>query len=90
MLSEADCTEFEVSVKGILTSPVVNEILSTIPSHQDNQMTEFFTINVMDKVSSSHYGKEVYVFDPSEEIHRQLSKILEPIKGYFTFGEYGE
>ncbi len=89
-ISDADSTDFEVSIKGTLTSAVVNEILNTVPSHQDNQMTEFFTINVIDTVSSSHYGKEVYVFNPSEEICRQLSTILAPIKEYFTFGECGK
>lgn len=89
-ISDADSTDFEVSIKGTLTSSAANEILNAVSLQQDNQMTKFFTINVIDAVSSSHYGKEVYVFHPSEEICRQLSTILTPIKEYFTFGEYGE
>ena len=89
-VSEAASTDFEVSIKGTLTSSVIHEILNTVPSHQAHQMTSFFTINVVDTVSSSHYGTEMYIFHPSEEICRQLSEILEPVKEYFTFGEYGE
>ena len=88
--SDADSTEFEVSIKGTLTSSAVNDILNIAASPSDRKMTEFFTIIVCGAVSSSHYGKQLYVFNPSEELCRQLYTILEPIKEYFTFGECGD
>lgn len=89
-LSEDDCTEFEVSIKGTLQSPVINEIVRAHKPQEEDQMTEFFTIHVEGVVSCGHYGKEIVVFDPSEEVRRQLSAILTPIQKYFIFGEYGE
>ena len=88
MISDRDSTDFEVSVKGILTSSVIDEILNPDFCLQNDQMTQFFSINITDNLSCSHYGKELYVFDPSEEICRQLFLILEPIKEYFTFEQY--
>ncbi len=90
MRSEDDCTDFEVSIKGTLTSPVIQDILSTNQPTEEDRMTEFFTIQVEGLLSSSHYGKEIYIFDPSEEVQRQLSAILTPIQQFFVFGEYRE
>ncbi len=54
------------------------------------QLTEFFTINVEGLVSSAHYGKEIYVFDPSEEVESQLAEIFAPLRDYFVFGACGD
>ena len=90
MISEIDCTDFEVSVKGVLTTSTIDVILNSSPLNKDNLPTEFFTINVSNAISSSHYGKEVYIFNPTELKQKQLQKIIEPIEKYFTFAEYCE
>ena len=87
-VSEGDCTDFEVSVKGILQNSMIDEILSAEEPPEEDQMTKFFTIHVEGAVSSEHYGKEIYIFDPSDEISRQLTELLTPLRTYFIFGEY--
>lgn len=85
-VSEIDSTDFEVSIKGTLTNSTINKILNNALC-LDNHMTEFFTINVIGVVSSSHYGREIYIFNPSNEICNQIYTLLEPIKQYFNLGE---
>lgn len=85
-LSVPDCTDYEVSVRGSLTAPIIQNLLHA--KKKEGQMTPFFTINVENRVSSSHYGKEVYLFDPAPEVLDQLHEILEPIQNDFSFGEY--
>ena len=86
LLSVPDCTEYEVSVRGSLTDPIIQNLLHA--KNKVDQMTPFFTINIENRVSSSHYGKEIYFFDPTPEILDQLHEILEPIQDDFSFGEY--
>lgn len=89
-ISERDSTDFEVSIKGVLTDAIIQEILHADASCPDEQITEFFTINVAGEISSSHYGRELYVSHPTKEVCDQLSAILTPVQEYFTISEYGE
>ena len=41
-ISERDSTDFEVSIKGMLTDAIIQEILHADASCPDEQMTEFF------------------------------------------------
>ena len=90
MRAEEACTRFEVSIRGTLTHSVIHDILDANRPREADRMTEFFTITVENVVSSEHYGKEIYVFDPTEEVRGQISAILTPIRQYFILGESGK
>ena len=86
--SPKDSTAYEVSVKGVLDRTVIQTILAAQAPQEKERMTKFFTIRVEGVLSCEHYGAELYFFDPSDEVCRQLSAILAPIRQNFTFGEY--
>ena len=88
--AEENCTRFEVSIRGTLTQSAIHDILNANKPREADRMTEFFTIAVENVVSCEHFGKEIYVFDPAEEVCGQVSAILTPIRQFFAVGESGE
>lgn len=87
-ISNAQSTEFEVSVTGVLTNSTIHQILSEPKPDSEEQMTRFFTIHVGNSVWCEHYGTEIYIDAPTDAVYEQLRTILEPIRDYFVFGEY--
>ena len=85
-LSEKDCTSFEYSVKGTWSKASIHTLLQTAPPSDNGRMTEFFTITSA-LFSSEHYGKEIFLFDPAEELLPKLTELFSPIRAYFSFGE---
>ncbi len=62
----------EVSVKGVVTSELIAELLSDEPSDKSiyNKMTKYFTINVETErgfFCSAHYGTEMYLERVSDD-----------------------
>ena len=86
-LSEEKSTAYEVSVTGILTSSIIHQILSDPKPDHDEQMCRYFTINVGEQFCSAHYGKEIYIVNPTDHICHQIQAQFASIKDYFVFGE---
>ena len=87
-ISEKDSTDYEVSIKGTLEKSIINEILNPDMDDINEKMTEFFTININGQIDIEHYGKEIYIFNPEENIKDRLYEIIEPVQEYFSIEEY--
>jgi hypothetical protein len=74
-------SNFQTAIKGIVTEQMIKEFL-TLPEPVDkvvyNKMTEFFTILVENKISSEHYGTELYLFNVHDDEVEVFKKIMTP------------
>ncbi|MDI3508254.1 MAG: hypothetical protein PWP48_709 [Clostridiales bacterium] len=74
-------SDFETSIQGIVSDNMIKEILA-MPEPQDktiyNKMTDFFTFYVENKISSEHYGTELYLFNVSDDDIETFKKIMSP------------
>lgn len=84
-ISLEQSTRYERSVKGILTDQMIHMLLEQPKPEDDEQMTEFFTINIGSNFCSAHYGLELYMDDLSDTQIQQIHKIITPIQSYFSY-----
>ena len=87
-ISLEDCTDYEVSIKGTVTESMIEMLLKQPDSSDPEILTPFFTINLGQVFSSSHYGKESYFERPDQKIVLQLHEIFDPLKDYFSIVSY--
>ena len=78
-------TDYEVSVTGVLTPEVIRALLESAGPEDADGSTEFFTIR-SSHISSSHYGRELYLFDPPEQAAEQVDAIILPLRDSFIYG----
>ena len=64
----------------------IHALLNEAQPPEADRLTDFFTIRIEGVLSCEHYGTEIYLFDLPEELQQQVQSILEPVKGYFSFG----
>ena len=87
-ISPKDSTEYEVSIKGTATESMIEMLLKQPDSRDPEILTPFFTINLGQVFSSSHYGKQNYFAKPDQRIVLQLHEIFDPLKDYFSIVSY--
>lgn len=85
ILCESQCTDYEVSITGILTDKIIQEILSQPKPEDDDQMTKFFTINIGKNFSSAHYGTEIYIANLTDADVERIHAIISPVKDYLIW-----
>lgn len=81
----------EVSIKGIVTKELLEELLDKEPADKSlyNKMTKYFTINVKNSlcdICSAHYGTEMYLditFDKDIEF---FEKVMNQYPEKFSIG----
>ncbi len=87
-ISKERSTDYEVSVTGILTDQMMQTILQQPKPEDEEQMTPFFTMNIGGCFCSAHYGKELYIDQPTDAVLWQVNEIIAPIREYFNYDEY--
>lgn len=80
-------SNYETSIKGVVSEQMIEDFLS-MPEPLDkeiyNKMTIFFTINIGNKISSAHYGTEMYLFNVSTDDIEYFKEIMTPIWDGFS------
>lgn len=81
---------YEVSVHGTVSREFLAELLAEEPvfADGDHKQTKYFTVNIERPdclFSSSHYGTQLYVRGPAEELDF-LAKTLAPYGDRFSIG----
>lgn len=82
---------YEVSVKGVITKKLFEELLTEEPTDKSiyNKMTKYFTINVKNDlcdISSAHYGTELYIDLVSEKDVEFLEQVISQHPNCFSVG----
>ena len=82
-LSQDRSTDYEVSVTGVLTDPMISALLNAGPPAGAEQMVRFFTIS-SGHIWSAHYGTQLVISGASEAELRSVEAVLSPLKEYFS------
>lgn len=83
--------DYEVSVKGVITKKLLEELLTEEPTDKSiyNKMTKYFTVNVKNDlcdISSAHYGTELYIGVVSEKDVEFFEQIISQYPNCFSIG----
>lgn len=87
IISHEAGTNYETPIKGSITKQLLKDLLlSDEPKDKSiyNKMTEYFSIFVENKLSSEHYGTELYLFNVSEHELELFHKIMSPFQDKFN------
>lgn len=83
-------TAYETSVVGKISRELIEDLLigAYYECETQNQPTKFFTIQTV-KVSSEHYGNEMYFSQElTEEERQKIERLLEPIREYLSIDRW--
>ena len=87
IISTEQSTEYEISVTGNLNENNVARFKEMKIPYNEEEITEFFTINIGKSFSSSHYGKEIYLSNISDELYIKVMNLIEPFKEGLSYLE---
>ena len=87
-LNEAEKSKNEISINGILSEKMIQDILAEPKLDNYDKWTDFFTINIKDNFCSAHYGAEIYIYDLTDHNVEIIKQIISPIQDFFSFGVF--
>lgn len=87
-LNEAEKSKNEISINGILSEKMIQDILAEPKPDNYDKWTDFFTINIKDNFCSAHYGAEIYIYDLTDHDVEIIKQIISPIQDFFSFGVF--
>lgn len=83
-------TEYETSIVGKISRELIENlnIGEYYKCEVESQPTKFFTIQT-EKISSEHYGNEIYLSEIlSDEERQKVERLLEPIRQYLSIDRW--
>ena len=77
-------SQCETSIRGLLGKELIDYIALEEKPEEYDRWTNFFTINIGERFSSSHYGSEIWIHGLENGELENIREIINPFKEYFS------